>query len=88
MSGKAIFLFIFLQSYFLSAQKTEDLLGTWTELIGQNKIAEKWSIPTTLILQHYEVFDEFQFILLRSGLTYHLSNNLSASLGYDYSYSE
>lgn len=88
MSKKVFILLFILSSSSLSAQNPEDLLGSWTEIIGQHKISEKWSIPATVILQHYEVFNEFQFVLLRSGLTYSFSKDFSTSLGYDYFYSE
>jgi hypothetical protein len=88
MSRRALFLFFFFYTFFLSAQNTDDILGTWTEIIGKNSITEKWSVPTTVILQHYEVLNELQFVLIRTGITYHFFKNASASLGYDYIYSE
>ncbi|MCX2836971.1 DUF2490 domain-containing protein [Salinimicrobium sp. MT39] len=88
MPKKAIFLLSFLYTISLSAQNKEDLLGSWTEIIGQHHISEKWSIPTVALLQHYEMFDKFQFIMLRSGVTYAFSKDFSASVGYDYVYSE
>ncbi|WP_029038075.1 DUF2490 domain-containing protein [Salinimicrobium xinjiangense] len=88
MSLRVLFLFFCFYPSFLSAQSTEDLFGSWTEIIGRNSLAEKWSVPTTFILQHYEVFNELQFLLLRSGITYHFLSNASASVGYDYIYSE
>lgn len=89
MRRKVVLLFLLLfKSSLLPAQTIDDHLGSWTEIIGQNLISEKWSIPTTVILQHYEVLNEFQFILLRSGLTYHFSNTSAIALGYDYFYSE
>lgn len=88
MFRKVFVLLLILSSSSLSAQDTEDLLGSWTEIIGQHEISEKWSIPATVILEHFEVLDKFQFVLLRSGLTYSFSENFSASLGYDYFYSE
>ncbi|NJY61360.1 DUF2490 domain-containing protein [Salinimicrobium sp. CDJ15-81-2] len=88
MSKKAFFPLLLFHSLLLTAQNPEELLGTWTEVIGQNYISEKWSIPTTAILQHYEVLDKFQFILLRSGVNYHFSSKASAAVGYDYFYSE
>lgn len=88
MSKKVFILLFTLSTSSLSAQNPEDILGSWTEIIGQHKISEKWSIPATVILEHYEVLDKFQFVLLRSGLTYSFTKDLSASLGYDYFYSE
>lgn len=89
MFRKAVLLFfLFLSSSLLQAQTTDDHLGSWTEIIGQNQISEKWSIPTTLILQHNEVLNNFQFILLRSGISYHFSNSSKVTFGYDYFYSE
>lgn len=88
MLKNALLLPFFLLSFPILGQNPENLTGTWTELIGQNRISENWSIPTTVILQHYEVLDEFQFIILRSGITYKSPENISVSAGYDYFYSE
>ena len=88
MSKKAFLLILFFYSSFLPAQNSEDLLGSWTEIIGNHKISEKWSIPATGILQHYKILDQLEFLLLRAGLTYGLSETVAGTLGYDYIFSE
>ena len=88
MLKKGIFFFFLFFSISISAQETDEMFGSWSEVVGRHKLTEQWSIPTTAILQHYRVFDPLQFIILRTGLTYNLSENASATLGYDYIYSE
>ena len=88
MSKKAFFLIFFFYGSFLSAQNPEELTGSWTELIGQHTISEKWCIGTTAISQHYRVFDDFQFILLRTGVAYRFSEDALVSIGYDYFFSD
>ncbi len=88
MSKRAfLLLFLFYSSSF-SAQNPDELTGSWTELIGQHELSEKWCLGTTAISQHYRVFDDFQFLLLRTGLAYRFSGNALVSVGYDYFYSE
>jgi hypothetical protein len=88
MVKKWFFFFYLFCGTALFAQEPEDMLGSWSEVVGRHKLTEQWSIPTTAILQHYEVFDRLQFVILRTGITYNLSKNTSATLGYDYIYSE
>lgn len=71
-----------------SAQNAEDLLGSWTLLAGNHKIAEKWNIPTIMIYQTYDGVEDLHFVLARTGLGYQLTPRLNITLGYDYFYSK
>ncbi|WP_373057786.1 DUF2490 domain-containing protein [Zunongwangia sp. H14] len=77
-----------LGSLIISAQNPEGFLGSWTLIAGRHKIAEKWSIPTIAILQYYRVYEDFQFVLARTGISYDLSPQVQATVGYDYFHSE
>ncbi|WP_373055919.1 DUF2490 domain-containing protein [Zunongwangia sp. H14] len=72
----------------ISAQNPENMVGSWTLISGQHKISEKWSIPTITILQHYRVYEDFQFVLARTGLSYRFNPMVQATLGYDYFHSK
>ncbi|MDT0677910.1 hypothetical protein [Autumnicola musiva] len=54
----------------ISAQNPENMVGSWMLISGQHKISKNWSIPTITILQHYRVYEDFQFVLARTGLSY------------------
>jgi hypothetical protein len=88
MSKRAFLLLFLFYSSFFSAQNPDELTGSWTELIGQHELSEKWCFGTTAISQHYRTFDDFQFVLLRTGIAYRFSGNALVSVGYDYFYSE
>ncbi|MCY2686425.1 DUF2490 domain-containing protein [Salinimicrobium sp. TH3] len=64
------------------------MTGSWTEVIGQHELSEKWCLGTTAISQHYRMFDDFQLLLFRMGLAYRFSGDALVSAGYDYFYSE
>lgn len=86
---KKIFTSIFLAGFcMLSAQNPQKEVGTWTLMAGIHKISEKWSIPTILILQHYELYNDLQFGLLRTGIGYNITPKVKLTLGYDYLHSE
>ena len=88
MSKRAFLLLFLFYSSFFSAQNIDEMTGSWTEIIGQHSISKKWCIGTTAISQHYRIFDDFQFILLRTGVAYRFSEDALVSIGYDYFFSE
>lgn len=70
---------------FLSAQENgENKLGSWHMYFGTNKIAEKLSIHTEAQLRYYEQGKNFNQLLLRTGLNYHINSNTIATMGYGY----
>ena len=69
----------------LSAQQTgEDKWGAWYMYFGTNKIAERFSIHTEAQFRFYETTSNFNQMLLRTGLNYHIDPNAIATLGYGY----
>lgn len=70
-------------SFILIAQETgENQLGSWHMYFGTNKIAEQWSIHTEAQLRYYENGKNFNQLLLRTGLNYHINANAIATAGY------
>ena len=68
-----------------SAQETgEDTFGAWYMYFGTNKISDKLSIHTEAQFRYYETTGNFNQLLLRTGLNYHINENAIATLGYGY----
>jgi hypothetical protein len=69
----------------LGAQETgEDKLGAWYMYFGMNRVSERLSIHTEAQFRYYETLSEFNQLLLRTGLNYHISEKAIATLGYAY----
>lgn len=67
------------------AQKSgEDKLGSWHMYFGTNKISEKLSLHTEAQLRYYENGKNFNQLLLRTGLNYHIEADAIATIGYGY----
>lgn len=62
----------------------EDKLGTWHMYFGTNRVSEKWSIHTEGQLRYYEHAKNFNQLLLRTGMNYHIGPDAIATLGYGY----
>lgn len=86
MTMKKIVLLLFVfQLTILSAQDTgEETLGSWHMYFGTNRISEKFSIHTEAQLRYYEQAKNFNQLLLRTGLNYHISPDAIATIGYGY----
>lgn len=82
---KSILPVILLFTFFTSAQNNgENKLGSWHMYFGTNKIAEKWSIHTEAQLRYFENGKNFNQLLLRTGLNYHISPEAIATIGYGF----
>ena len=69
----------------VNAQDTgEDKLGAWYMYFGTNKIAERFSIHTEAQFRFYETTSNFNQLLLRTGLNYHINPNAIATGGYGF----
>ena len=79
-----LILFIFVTSALSSQNKGEGHWGTWHMYFGTNKVSEKLSIHTEGQLRYYEHAKNFNQLLLRTGLNYHLDPTAIATMGYGY----
>lgn len=69
----------------LGAQQTgEEELGAWYMYFGMNRLAERWSLHTEAQWRFYEVDRNFNQLLLRTGINYHIDKGVIATLGYAY----
>ena len=60
----------------------DDKLGSWHMYFGTNKVSDKLSIHTEAQLRYFENGKNFNQLLLRTGLNYHINPNAIATLGY------
>jgi hypothetical protein len=67
------------------AQQTgEEELGAWYMYFGMNRFADRWSLHTEAQWRFYEVDRNFNQLLLRTGINYHISEKAIATAGYAY----
>ena len=67
----------------LQAQdRGEDDLGAWAMIFTNNRISEKLSIHAEAQYRTYEFGSNFNQLLLRTALNYHISDKAMASFGY------
>ena len=65
-------------------QPGEEENGIWYMYFGMNKISERFSVHTEAQFRYYETSANFNQLLLRTGLNYHINPNAIATLGYAY----
>ncbi|MGB3150726.1 MAG: DUF2490 domain-containing protein [Maribacter sp.] len=83
--NKIVLLIMLLSSGTVYLQETgEDKLGSWHMYFGTNRISEKFSIHTEAQLRYYEQAKNFNQLLLRTGLNYHINPDAIATVGYAY----
>ena len=76
---------IALLSIGLTAQQPgEDDMGIWYMYFGTNRVSERFSVHTEAQFRYYETSDNFNQLLLRTGLNYHINPNAIATFGYGY----
>jgi len=57
----------------IKAQQTgEDETGIWYMYFGANKISERFSLHTEAQFRYYETSSDFNQLLLRTGVNYHI----------------
>ncbi|MCK0133797.1 DUF2490 domain-containing protein [Arenibacter sp. S6351L] len=82
---KILGLLILISTLTMKAQENgENKLGSWHMYFGTNKISNKLSIHTEAQLRYYEQAENFNQLLLRTGLNYHIDANAWATFGYGY----
>lgn len=79
----AFLAFIFTISNF-SQEIGDDKLGSWHMYFGTNKISEKVSLHTEAQFRYYENGKNFNQLLLRTGINYHINPNAIATFGYGF----
>ncbi len=62
----------------------DNKLGSWHMYFGTNKVSEKLSIHTEAQLRYYENGKNFNQLLLRTGLNYHINPDAIVTGGYAY----
>ena len=79
-----VLLFLFAHTQLGAQQTGEDELGAWYMYFGMNRLAERWSLHTEAQWRFYEVDRNFNQLLLRTGINYHIDKTTIATLGYAY----
>lgn len=77
-------LFLLCNLTLLSQETGEDDLGAWTMLFTTNRVSDKLSIHGEVQYRTYEVGSNFNQLLLRTGLNYHISDKAMATFGYGF----
>lgn len=81
--GKTLLALTILNTFIVTAQEVgDDKLGSWHMYFGTNTIAEKLSIHTEAQMRYYENGKNFNQLLLRTGLNYHINPDAIATIGY------
>lgn len=77
---------IFILTISLSYSQTspEDRLGTWYTYFGNHRISNKLSITAGGQVWTYEPTTNFNLLLVKTGLNYHINNELKVELGYSF----
>lgn len=65
-----------------SQETGEDRLGSWWMVFANHRVSDDLSIHSEIQYRTFEFSSNFNQLLLRTGLTYHLSKNSSVTLGY------
>ncbi|NKI32714.1 DUF2490 domain-containing protein [Croceivirga thetidis] len=81
---RLLYVFLLLGTTLIAQQPGEEENGIWYMYFGMNKISEKFSIHTEAQFRYYETSANFNQLLLRTGLNYHINPNAIATLGYAY----
>jgi hypothetical protein len=83
--NRIFFICLLLISIAINGQQSgENNLGSWHMYFGTNRISNTLSIHTEAQLRYYEQGKNFNQLLLRTGLNYHIDPNAIATIGYGY----
>ena len=66
----------------VKGQNIEENLGSWLMYFGTHKLSEKYSLHYETQLRNYEIVSNFNQLLPRVGLNYHIDKNTSVTAGY------
>lgn len=84
MRKLAVILILLVVSISKAQETGEDKLGAWYMYFGVNKISERFSIHSEAQFRFYETTSNFNQLLLRTGLNYHINAEAIATIGYGY----
>jgi len=85
MIKRALILLFFSGCVMVNAQdEAEESLGAWYLYNGTNRVSERLSVYTEAQLRYYETTDNFNQMILRTGLNYHINPNAMATIGYGF----
>lgn len=79
-----LIIFLFHLGMALGQNNPEDKTGSWFSYSGTHQISEKISINSYVQTWLYEVGHNFDFLLLTTGINYHVSNALTTTISYGY----
>ena len=68
----------------IKGQNPEENLGNWFMYFGTHKLSEKYSLHYETQLRNYELVSNFNQLLPRVGLNYHIDKNTSLTAGYTF----
>ncbi len=84
MKKVTIFLALLISGASIAQNTGEDDWGAWYMYFGTNKVSEKLSIHSEAQFRFYETAGNFNQLLLRTGLNYHINPDAIATIGYAY----
>ena len=81
----ALLLITLLSIQYTNAQQDgQDDLGSWFMFFGNTRLSDRISISPEVQYRTYEFGSNFNQLLIRSGINWHLNKNTTATLGYGY----
>lgn len=84
MIKRALALLFFTGCVVNAQNQAEESWGAWYMYSGTNRVSERLSIHTEAQSRYYETTDNFNQMILRTGLNYHINPNAMASIGYGF----
>ena len=73
---------VFISNNVKGQNPAENELGNWLMYFGTHKISEKFSLHYETQLRNYEIISNFNQLLPRVGLNYHIDENSIVTAGY------
>jgi len=65
-------------------RKTVNQFNAWYMYFGDHKVSDKWGVHLEAQIRRHGLIDEGQQLLLRTGINYHFTNNVFATVGYGF----
>ena len=77
-----LFCIVFISNNVKGQNPAENELGNWLMYFGTHKISEKYSLHYETQLRNYEIISNFNQLLPRVGLNYHIDESSIVTAGY------